>query len=120
MSDYNWINELFESIDSKDAAKFASFISENGSFKMGNLTAVEGRANIEEMVAGFFGSIQALKHTDIVVAADGNYVVTKGNVTYTRHSGSQLSVGFCTFFTMDGDKIHSYEIFVDASQLYAE
>lgn len=120
MKDYNWINDLFESIDSKDAVKFASFITENGIFKMGNFPAIEGRANIVQTVAGFFDSIRDLKHTVNNVANDGNFVVTKGNVQYTRHNGTQLSVGFCNFFTMDGDKIQSYEIFMDISQLYAE
>ena len=119
MNDSKWVNRLFAAIDGKDAAAFADFLTEDAVFRFGNAAPVSGKAAIRETVAGFFGSIRALRHevTDAWTLPD--VVVAVGQVTYTRHDGSTLSVPFADVFRMRGELAREYLIYVDASRLYA-
>lgn len=114
-----WLAGLFAAIDGKDAERFASFVAPDGVFLFGNAPPVAGRSAIRDAVAGFFASIRGLTHRVDDVSVDGPLVWSRGLVTYVRHDGSQLAVPFCNCFEMRGDLIARYQIFVDASALYA-
>ena len=51
------VTAAYQSIDSSDAAKFASLISPGGIFRFANIPAVKGNKAIEAFVAGFFKSL---------------------------------------------------------------
>jgi hypothetical protein len=119
LSVQNQINELFSSIDEKNVEKFSSFLSENCSFRFGNMPAVDGVDGISQFVGGFFDSIKSVKH-DIIDSWDiPGGAVCHGMVTYTRHDDSTLSVPFSNIFKIDNGKVNDYLIFADTSQLYA-
>ncbi len=115
-----WSEELINSIDSKDATKFANFFAKDGSFIFGNFPAVTGKGNIKDFVNSFFDSVKSLKHNQLGIMQDNNKIVVWGVVTYTRHNGTEYPVKFCNVFDMDGDKIKTYDVYVDNSQLYVE
>lgn len=119
MNYQDWSKDLFKAIDGRDAKSFASFLTEDVIFTMGNFPPVEGKDKVEQAVGGFFDSIKALQHSDLSVFQDGNTVISKGKVTYTRHNDTQLTVGFCNVLGLVDDKVKDYEIFLDVSQLYA-
>ncbi|PKL85728.1 MAG: hypothetical protein CVV22_06090 [Ignavibacteriae bacterium HGW-Ignavibacteriae-1] len=119
MNYQDWSDDLFKAIDGRDAKSFASFLAEDVTFTMGNFPPVEGKDNVEQAVGGFFDSIKGLQHSELSVFQDGNTVISKGKVTYTRHNDTQLTVGFCNVLGLVDDKVKDYEIFLDVSQLYA-
>ncbi len=110
---------LFQTIDNQDSEAFAQWLAEDASFRFGNQPAVVGRDAIRDYVQGFFASLQALSHQleQQWTTADG--VVCHGQVTYTRHDGSLLTVPFCNVLNMTDGKVHEYLIFADTSALYA-
>jgi uncharacterized protein (TIGR02246 family) len=114
-----WIEDLFAAIDAKDADRFVSFITEDGAFVFGNAPPATGRAAIRDVVAGFFASIRGLSHDVRDVSIDGDRVWSRGIVTYVRHDASSLTVPFCNYFEMRDGGVHHYQIYVDASALYA-
>lgn len=120
MSDKNQIIELFSSIDDKNVEKFSSFLSEDCSFRFGNLPAVHGVDGISEFVDGFFKSIETLKHDILDIWTVPGGAICHGMVTYTRHDKSILSVPFSNIFKIDNGKVCEYLIFADTSQLYAQ
>src|SRR5690606_2714947 len=67
MSHPAWIEKLFRAIDSCDAAAFTSHLTEDVSFRYGNLPAVQGDANVGAFVQGFFGTLGGLRHEVIEV-----------------------------------------------------
>ncbi|MES9944995.1 MAG: nuclear transport factor 2 family protein [Candidatus Thiodiazotropha sp.] len=114
------IEELFGAIDKKNAIAFAEHLTDDCIFRFGNQQPVVGKAKVEEYVAAFFESILGIEHNiEDVWSADGA-VVCHGLVTYTRRSGSELSVPFANVFKMSGRSIHEYLIFADTSDLYEE
>lgn len=119
MSAKPWLDGLFAAIDRQDADAFAGFLAEDAAFRFGNLPVVEGRHAIREFVAGFFQSIRGVSHSVLESWQAGDALVCRGEVTYTRHDGSTLSVPFANIFKLAGERVRDYLIYVDASALYS-
>jgi ketosteroid isomerase-like protein len=117
--DDNWTASLFATIDAKDAAGFVGFLAEDAVFRYGNHPEVSGRAAIRDAVASFFGAIAALRHTVSAQWQTDGAIIAVGEVAYTRHDGSTLTVPFADVLRMRGGKIGDYRIYIDASQLFA-
>lgn len=114
----NWLDNLFASIDDKDAEGFASFLAHDAIFKFGNAEAVAGKAAIQEAVAAFFAGIQDIRHELLDSWSHPHAVVCRGTATYTRHDGSRLTVPFANVLKMQGSLIREYLVYVDISELY--
>ncbi len=114
------ISNLYTTIDKMDGAAFAAFIAEDGTFRFGNWDPVVGRTNIQQVVDGFYASIKSLSHHLIDAVEDEGNLVSRGEVTYTRHNGTTLTVPFCNFFKMQDGLVAHYQIYIDVSALYAE
>jgi limonene-1,2-epoxide hydrolase len=111
--------KLFVSIDAMDTEGFLGFIAPHGEFRFGSAPPVRGHEGIREAVGGFFSSIAAVSHDLQRLVADGNTVVCEGEVTYTRHDGSAVTLPFCNVFETDGGLISLYRIYIDIAPLYA-
>ena len=118
MTNTESIKRFFHSVDKKDITSFASFITEDVSFKFGNADAVRGKIAVSNMVQQFFDSINGLTHKIDNVWFQDNAVICNGQVTYTRHDSSQLTVPFANILEIDNDLISDYQIYIDTSQLY--
>jgi limonene-1,2-epoxide hydrolase len=111
--------KLFASIDAMDTESFLGFIQEDATFRFGSSPAVKGHAEIGAAVSGFFSSFAALRHDLQRLVADGNAVVCEGEVTYTRHDGSRITLPFVNAFEVDKGLISAYRIYIDIGPLYA-
>jgi limonene-1,2-epoxide hydrolase len=111
--------KLFVSIDAMDTEAFLGFIAPDGEFRFGSAPPVRGREGIREAVGGFFSSIAAISHEVRRMVAEGNTVVCEGEVTYTRHDGSAVTLPFCNVFETDGGLISLYRIYIDIAPLYS-
>jgi ketosteroid isomerase-like protein len=114
----NKINELFNVIDRMDAASFTAFLTDDVSFRFGNMPVVEGKGKVGEAVGGFYDSIGSLSHKVDNIWITGDVAVCNGTVTYTRHDSGKLSVPFANIYRMQGDLIKDYRIYADISELY--
>ena len=111
--------KLFVSIDAMDTEGFLGFIAPQGEFRFGSSPPVRGHAGIRAAVDSFFASFASLRHELRRVIADGNTVVCEGQVTYTRHDGSVITLPFCNVFETDDGLISLYRIYIDVAPLYA-
>lgn len=55
-----WLRKLFNAIDNMDAEAFASFLTQDASFKFANAPVVSGRENIRKAVSQFFSAARTL------------------------------------------------------------
>jgi len=118
MSNDNFIKEMYSIVDAMDGAALASKMTENGIFRFANIPGVEGREAITGFLDNFFQSIKGIKHGQIEDWMVDNTRFATGQVSYTRHDDSTLVVPFSVILKMQGELIHEYLIFVDASELY--
>ena len=114
-----WTHKLFKTIDAKDANGFVSYLTEKAQLRFGNGPVVTGREKIRETIAGFFSSIKALKHVILETWTYSDVVILKGEVTYTRKDGSQITLPFMNLYRMKGNLINQYLVYVDLSPLYS-
>ncbi len=112
--------ELFDAIDAMDMERFLSCIDESATFRFGSAPAVKGHAAIRAGVEGFFASIAGLKHALKRRVAEDHAIVYEGEVTYTRHDGSVITLPFANVFEVDIGLICLYRIYIDIAPLYAE
>ena len=114
------LDELFASIDSMDTESFVRFLTEDGTFRFGSAPSVAGREAVGAAVGGFFSTIAGLKHEIRRVISEGDTIVCEGEVTYTRHDGSDVTLPFCDVFEVSGGLISVYLIYMDIGPLFAE
>ncbi len=110
---------LFAAIDAKDTERFLGYLTESARFRFGSAPAVEGRAAIKEAVQAFFDSIAGLEHLLIASASGGSTLFVEGDVTYTRHDGSRITLPFADVFELQDGRIADYKIYMDIGPLYA-
>ena len=112
--------KLFASIDAMDTEGFLAFIREDATFRFGSSPAATGREEIRAAVEAFFASFAALRHDLQQVIADGDAVACEGEVTYTRHDGSTITLPFANVFTVDGERISRYRVYIDIGPLFQQ
>ena len=120
MTEPSLFENLFASIDAKDTERFLSFIVEDASFRFGSAAPVKGHAAIRAAVEGFFASFAGLQHVLQRQIVDGDDVVCEGEVTYTRHDSSTITLPFVNVFQLQDSLISNYRIYIDIGPLYAE
>lgn len=113
------LDGLFEAIDTMDAKRFAGFLTVDAQFRFGSAPAVVGRDAIRSAVDEFFATIAALSHSVKTVVSDGSTIICEGEVTYTRHDGTSITLPFADVFEMADEMIANYKIYMDINPLYA-
>lgn len=113
------VNDLFRDIDRMDAKAFASYLAEDCVLRFGNNDEVVGREAIEQGIAGFYGTIEALEHRILNEWTVDDATVIQFEVTYTRKDGRDVTVPAVTIYRKPGDLIDDYRIYVDLSPVYA-
>lgn len=114
------LDKLFAAIDRKDAAAFAGFLAEDGTFRFGSAPPVRGRAAIRSAVAEFFDSIDSVSHSVSHVWRDGATLACEGEVCYRRLDGREVILPFADVFEFGGELISAYRIYIDIAPLYAD
>ena len=114
------LDDLFASIDEKNVERFLRFLTDDATFRFGSAEPVNGHAQIHEAVEGFLATIAGCKHVLGTIIADDGTLVCEGEVTYTRHDGTEITLPFASIFEFEGDFIAHYKIYADAGPLYAE
>jgi limonene-1,2-epoxide hydrolase len=111
---------LFASIDSMDTERFLDFLAADATFRFGSAEPVTGREAIAAAVNGFFASVAALHHDVRRVIGAGDTVACEGNVTYTRHNGSTITIPFANVFELENQLVRGYRVYIDINPLFAE
>jgi len=115
----DWVRALFEAIDRRDPEAFASFLTEDGTFRFGSQPEVRGRAAVTEAVRGFFSTISGLSHQLARQWSGDDAVVVEGHVTYTRLDGSRVTLPFADVLETRDGKVGDYRIYIDIAPLFA-
>ena len=114
----SFVTEVYQSIDSADAKKFASCFTQNGIFRFANNPEVTGIAEVEAYVDGFFKSLKKVSHSNLEYWSTGEVIFVNGTVQYTRHNNTTLELPFSCTWKMEGHLIRQYLIYIDSSELY--
>ena len=111
--------DLFASIDAMHTERFLGFIHEEGTFRFASAPPVQGHAGIREAVDAFFATFAELRHELTLLIQDGDRIACEGDVTYTRHDGSKITLPFANVFGLKNGLIDTYHVYIDIAPLYA-
>ena len=115
-----WLNELMACIDRRDAEAFGAFLTEDACFYFANAPEVSGREAIVAAVRGFFEAIAGIQHKVHVTLGTPDCLAFRGDATYTRLDGGEVTVPFANIFELKGGLISDYRIYSDLTPLWAE
>ena len=113
------LDDLFKAVDAKDTERFLSFLTDQSSFRFGSAPPAQGKEAIRVAVDGFFSTIAGCHHDLTRIIDEGDVIICEGEVTYTRHDASQISLPFANIFELEGELISAYKVYADAGPLYA-
>jgi ketosteroid isomerase-like protein len=116
--DRAWWERVLAVVDAGDANDFVQLLAPDARFRFGNAPAIVGHEAIQAAVAAFFAAIASSRHRLIGTWSGAGTAVCEGEVTYTRHDGSEVSVPFVNIFELRADKIGAYRIYIDNSSLF--
>jgi len=112
------LNDLFTAIDAKDTERFLGFLTAEASFRFGSAAPAQGRSEVRAAVDGFFSTIAGCKHVLNRIVAEDGVTICEGEVTYTRHNGTEITLPFANVLEFDGELISAYKVYADAGPLY--
>ena len=116
---HDLLRGLFAAVDGRDLERFGRFLTDDAVFRFGSAPPVSGRSAICEAVGGFYATIAALRHKIINTLAAGKVLVCEGEVTYTRHDDSTITLPFTNVFELEDGLVAKYRIYIDIAPLYA-
>jgi ketosteroid isomerase-like protein len=116
--DREWWERVFAVVDAGDADGFVELLTPDAQFRFGNAPVIVGRPAIHAAAAAFFAAITSSRHRLLGTWNGPAGTVCEGEVTYTRHDGSVISVPFANVFELRGEKISAYRIYIDNSSLF--
>lgn len=109
----SWIEELLAALDAGDVDAFCEFLTEDVDFVYASDGTVSGIGNVHAFVSDFVDGVAASDHRVHETLTTPTRAVVRGEVTYERHDGSELTVPFVDIFEMEGDEIDVYQVYVD-------
>jgi ketosteroid isomerase-like protein len=110
---------IFADIDAMDPDRFVAHLTEDVVFRFGNGEPAVGRAAVRDAVAGFFSTIDALRHHVLNVWDIGDTTVTQIDVEYTRKDGKHVTVPNADILTYQGDLVAHWQIYIDLAPVFA-
>jgi ketosteroid isomerase-like protein len=113
------IPAIFADIDAFDPDKFVSHLTEDVVFRFGNAEPAVGRAAVKEAVAGFFTTIDGLKHHILKLYDNGDTTVARIDVEYLRKDGKSVTVPNADILEFDGDLVRNWQIYIDVAPIFS-
>lgn len=105
-----------------EADEYASYFTEDASFRFGNAEPILGRQAIRDAMVVFFSTIKGLRHEVIGVWEGkwerGTVFSVENEVVYTRKDDSTVRLPATSTLRMEGDRIQDWRIFMDISPVY--
>jgi len=115
--DAAWWQQLFAVIDARDAPGFAELLTPDAQFRFGNAPTVVGTDAIRAAASVFFASIASCRHRLIRTWCGSTGLACEGEVTYSRHDATRVTIPFANVLELRGMLICAYRIYIDNSPL---
>lgn len=115
---YGFLDQLSLYLDSKNTDRILEFLTDDCLLQAGNSEIVKGKEGIKQIFDSFFPNVKNIEHDLTDSFENGNSVVYRGTVTYTRLDDSTLTVPVCDVFKMEDNLIKEYYIYIDWSELF--
>jgi ketosteroid isomerase-like protein len=110
---------IFADIDALDPDKFITHLTPDVTFRFGNADPLTGREAVREAVAGFFTTIDGMRHHILGSYDDGDTSIVKIDVEYLRKDGKSVTVPNADILVFDGNLVRDWQIYIDLAPVFA-
>jgi ketosteroid isomerase-like protein len=113
------VARVFADIDAFDPGKFVAHLTPDVRFRFANADPATGREAVKEAVAGFFTTIDGLRHDIKNVWEFGETAIVQIDVEYRRKDGKTVTLPNADILIYDGDLVRDWQIYIDVAPIYA-
>ncbi|MBN1208601.1 MAG: nuclear transport factor 2 family protein [Myxococcaceae bacterium] len=120
MADLSWVHELFAKFDQGDIEGWASYLSEDASFRMGSGVPVSGPQGAKQVISAILTMARNVRHDLLDVWQTPEGVVVRGEISMHRiKDGRRITLPFCNVFDVKEQRIQRYLAHLDPSPIFA-
>ena len=113
------VEAIFADVDAMNADTFVAHLTPDGRFQFGNGEPTIGQQATRDYVAGFFSSINGLRHQVIGIFQQENVITVELSIDYTRKDGKVVTLPCANIFRMEGPLVRDYRVFMDVTPIFA-
>jgi ketosteroid isomerase-like protein len=116
-----YIGEYLAAMDALDAARYADFLADDVSVQFNNAPAVQGKAAVAAMLAGYWQSFAAIEHEPLNIYGSDERFMLEALNHYVRHDGRMVTTRAVALTDRDAHgKVTSVRIYADASPVFED
>jgi ketosteroid isomerase-like protein len=119
MNTDEFVRDYWQSIDALDMDRFLAFFAPDCTMGFGSYPLVHGLSGVRGMIAPVFAGVAGMRHQRLGLWSHEDATVARGEVTYTRHDRSTVTIPFMTHFEFAEGRIRSTHVYIDIAPLYA-
>jgi len=113
------VKRLLAAVDSYDLDTYMTFFADDAEYKVGNAEPVIGPQGIRQFVGLITPVIKSVAHEIKNIWQVGDTVLFEVDVIYTRHDGKVFKLPNVNIVRFQGDKIRTFQAFIDASEVFS-
>src|SRR6187402_3915359 len=88
----DWAADFFQDADSFELSNLVAWFADDIEVRFANAPPIRGKADAEAAFAGFWSSIDGMRHERESIVLTDDLAAQMSIVTYTRHDGSEVSM----------------------------
>lgn len=114
-----WIADYFAEVDRMDPDGLLRWYAEDAAFRFASQPRATGKPAIRQVLAGFYGSIRAMRHhrTGVWVDTAAQSGVWEAEVAFTMADGREMAVPAVSVLRLRDGLVHDFRFVMDASPL---
>ena len=114
-----FVRDYWQSIDTLDMDRFLGYFAPDCTMGFGSYPLVQGLDGVRGMIAPVFAGVAGMRHQRLGLWVTDDATLARGEVTYTRHDQSTVTIPFMTYFVFAGERIRATHVYIDIAPLFA-
>ncbi len=113
------VRRLMAAVELNASDEYVSYFTDDAVYKVGNAEAVVGPESIRRLAASVIHLIEKVSHDVKNIWELGDTLICEMELRYLRKDGKTVTVPNLTIVRFEGDRVRSYQAFLDASSVFS-
>jgi ketosteroid isomerase-like protein len=113
------VRRLMAAVELNASDEYVSYFTDDAVYKVGNAEAVVGPECIRRLAASVIHLIEKVSHDVKNIWELGDTLICEMELRYLRKDGKTVTVPNLTIVRFEGERVRSYQAFLDASSVFS-
>jgi len=113
------VRRLIAAVELNASEEYVSYFTDDAVYKVGNAAAVVGPESIRRLADSVILLIEKVSHDVKNIWELGDTLICEMELRYLRKDGKTVTVPNLTIVRFEGDRVRSYQAFLDASSVFS-